>query len=75
MDEKTATYVQYASIGLGCALSVLGFAYACWSHQKKNYYHRLNNKIYYLYHPSDLKIRKMMKEKLTPNLLKLFVQD
>ena len=44
MDEKTATYVQCASIGLGCALSVLGFAYACWS-------------------------------QLTPNLLKLFVQD
>lgn len=35
MDEKTATYIQCTSVGLGFALSILAFAYACWSHQQK----------------------------------------
>jgi len=36
MDEKTAICIQCTATGLGCVLSFLACAYACWSSHQKN---------------------------------------
>ncbi len=76
MNEKTTTCIQCTATGLGFALSIFAFAYACWlSHQRKKQLPPMNPKDLLPPKSPKLEDKEDGERKIDPKFIKVICRD